>query len=192
MISRLGFLSRALAGLLLAAVSVMPAAAQSDGKVVIFAAASMKTALDAALVEWKKETSKDATVSYASSAVIARQIEQGAPADMFISADLEWMDWLQQRNLIKPETRKTLLGNALVLVFRGLLRNEGIDEQRHGDEEGATENHLHRLRLLRADSRVRCMKRNPSCSARAGRTRWPVSSMADISPMAACNTKDGA
>lgn len=117
MTSRIGFLGRALIGAWLALAAIGPAAAQADaGKPVIFAAASMKTALDAVLVLWKKETGKEASVSYASSAVLARQIEQGAPADMFISADLDWMDYVQKRNLIKPETRKTLLGNALVLV----------------------------------------------------------------------------
>jgi molybdate transport system substrate-binding protein len=54
--------------------------------------------------------------SFASSAVLARQIEQGAPADLFASADVDWMDWAQARNLIKPETRVDLLGNKLVVV----------------------------------------------------------------------------
>ena len=54
--------------------------------------------------------------SYAASSALARQIEQGAPADIFISADLDWMDYLQQRNLIKADTRTNLLGNTLVLI----------------------------------------------------------------------------
>ena len=83
---------------------------------VVFAAASLKTALDAIAADWKQETGKAVTISYASSATLARQVEQGAPADIFISADLEWMDWLQQRNLIKTNTRQTLLGNTLVLI----------------------------------------------------------------------------
>lgn len=83
---------------------------------VIFAAASLKTALDEIAADWKKETGKTVTISYAASSALARQVEQGAPAEIFMSADLDWMDWLQQRNLIKPDTRQTLLGNTLVLV----------------------------------------------------------------------------
>ncbi len=55
-------------------------------------------------------------ISYASSAVLAKQIEQGAPADIFISADLKWMDYLDKVKLLKPGTRRNLLGNALVLI----------------------------------------------------------------------------
>jgi molybdate transport system substrate-binding protein len=83
---------------------------------VIFAAASLKNVLDAIAASWKNETGKSVTISYAASSVLARQIEQGAPADIFISADLDWMDWLQQRHLIKANTRRVLLGNSLVLI----------------------------------------------------------------------------
>ncbi len=55
-------------------------------------------------------------ISYASSGVLAKQIEQGAPADVFISADIKWMDYLDKVKLLKPNTRRNLLGNALVLV----------------------------------------------------------------------------
>jgi len=92
-----------------------PARAQ-DGDVVVFAAASLKTALDAINAQWQKETGKKATISYASSPALAKQIEQGAPAHVFISADLDWMDYLAQKGLIKPETRFNLLGNRLVLI----------------------------------------------------------------------------
>lgn len=90
--------------------------AQANAPVVVFAAASLKTALDAIATDWKKETGKTVTIAYAASSALARQVEQGAPADIFISADLDWMDWMQQRNLIKPGTRQTLLGNTLVLI----------------------------------------------------------------------------
>jgi molybdate transport system substrate-binding protein len=93
-----------------------PLPAQAQGKPVVFAAASLNTALDAIASDWQKQTGKSVAISYASSAALARQIEQGAPADIFISADLDWMDWAQQRHLIKADTRETLLGNALVLV----------------------------------------------------------------------------
>jgi molybdate transport system substrate-binding protein len=104
-------------GLLLALpLSSLPAPAQEARPVTIFAAASLQTALNAVSAEWRRETGKSATFSYAASSALARQIEQGAPADLFASADLDWMDWLQARRLIRPETRRTLLGNSLVLI----------------------------------------------------------------------------
>ena len=84
--------------------------------VVVFAAASLKNALDAINEEWQKEAAKKAIISYAASPALAKQIEHGAPASVFISADLDWMDYLAQRNLIEPETRSYLLGNQLVLI----------------------------------------------------------------------------
>lgn len=105
--------------LLLVAVLVTagtPARAQDTRPVVVFAAASLQTALNAIAAEWQKETGKRATFSFAASSALARQLEQGAPADLFASADLDWMDWSQQRNLIRVETRRTLLANTLVLI----------------------------------------------------------------------------
>jgi molybdate transport system substrate-binding protein len=92
-----------------------PAIAQ-EGRVVVFAAASLKNALDDVAAKWQHDTGKHAVVSYAASPTLAKQIENGAPADIFISADLKWMDYLQQRNLIDPKTRVDLLGNSLVLI----------------------------------------------------------------------------
>jgi len=86
------------------------------GDLVVFAAASLKNALDAVNAQWQKETGKKALISYASSPALAKQIEHGAPAQMFISADLDWMDYAAQKNLIKPETRSNLLGNRIVLI----------------------------------------------------------------------------
>jgi molybdate transport system substrate-binding protein len=93
-----------------------PAARAQGGDVVVFAAASLKNALDAINAQWQKETGRKATISYAASSALAKQIEQGAPAQMFISADLDWMDYVAGKNLIKPETRSNLLGNRIVLV----------------------------------------------------------------------------
>jgi molybdate transport system substrate-binding protein len=93
----------------------LPAAAQGKD-VVVFAAASLKNALDAAAAQWQRETGKKMAISYAASNTLIKQIEQGAPADMFISADLDWMDYGQQKGLIKPDTRSNLLGNRLVLI----------------------------------------------------------------------------
>jgi molybdate transport system substrate-binding protein len=92
-----------------------PAEAQGTD-VVVFAAASLKNALDGVNTQWQKETGKKATISYAASPALAKQIEQGAPAQMFISADLDWMDYLARKSLIKPDTRSNLLGNRIVLI----------------------------------------------------------------------------
>jgi molybdate transport system substrate-binding protein len=80
--------------------------------ITIFAAASLKTALDevAALHAAKP------TISYGASSALAKQIENGAPADVFISADLDWMDYVEKKGLLAPSTRRNLLGNRLVLV----------------------------------------------------------------------------
>jgi molybdate transport system substrate-binding protein len=98
-----------------------PAAAPGLGtgtekSVVVFAAASLKTALDAVAAAWKINTGMTASIAYASSGTLAKQIEQGAPADIFISADLQWMETLEKAKLIRAETRRRLLGNKLVLI----------------------------------------------------------------------------
>jgi molybdate transport system substrate-binding protein len=83
---------------------------------VVFAAASLKNALDNVAADWAKASGDTATISYAASSALAKQIEAGAPADIFISADLDWMDYLEQRRLIKADTRRNLLRNRLVLI----------------------------------------------------------------------------
>jgi molybdate transport system substrate-binding protein len=92
-----------------------PALAQGRD-VLVFAAASMKNALDEIAAQWQRETGKKVAISYAASNTLIKQIEQGAPADIFISADLDWMDYGQQKDLIKTDTRVNLLGNKLVLI----------------------------------------------------------------------------
>jgi molybdate transport system substrate-binding protein len=87
-----------------------------EAKLVIFAAASLKDALDEANAAYQREKGQETATSYAASSTLAKQIEAAAPADIFISADLDWMDYLAKRNLIKPETRFNLLGNRLVLI----------------------------------------------------------------------------
>jgi molybdate transport system substrate-binding protein len=93
-----------------------PAARAQSGDVLVFAAASLKNAVDDIAAQWQRETGKKGVISYAASNTLIKQIEQGAPADIFISADLDWMDYGQQKNLIKPETRSNLLGNRIVLI----------------------------------------------------------------------------
>ena len=92
------------------------ARAQDNAGLTVFAAASLKESLDEAAATYQKQTGVPVRVSYAASSALARQIEQGAPADAFFSADLEWMDYLQQRDKLEPATRRNLLGNQLVLV----------------------------------------------------------------------------
>lgn len=104
-----------LAGLLII-LAAMVSPSFAGEPVRVFAAASLKNALDEAGAAWKAESGKAIVASYAASSALAKQIEQGAPADMFISADLDWMDYLDKKSFINPATRKNLLGNTLVLV----------------------------------------------------------------------------
>ena len=99
------------------ALSFLPGIAQAQENVVVFAAASLKNALDEIAATWSKDTGKSAPkISYGASPTLAKQIEQGAPADLFISADLDWMDYVAAKNLIKADTRFNLLGNKIVLI----------------------------------------------------------------------------
>ena len=82
----------------------------------VYAAASMKNALDDVSAAYTKETGKTPVLVYGASSTLARQIEKGAPADVFISADQDWMDYAQKHDLIDTSTRHNLLGNALVLI----------------------------------------------------------------------------
>jgi molybdate transport system substrate-binding protein len=84
--------------------------------VVVFAASSLKDALDDVTTRYLNATGKTVTISYGASSTLAQQIEQAAPADIFFSADLDWMNELQTRSLIQANTRVSLLGNQIVLV----------------------------------------------------------------------------
>lgn len=108
---------RRLAGVLAAFVlaAALPAAAQ-DKTITVFAAASMKNALDDANTAYAAKTGVKVTTSYGPSSGLSRQIEQGAPADVFISADTDWMDYAISRKSINEPTRTNLLGNAIVLI----------------------------------------------------------------------------
>src|SRR5262249_46249924 len=111
-IARRGFLATLLAAMVAAS---SPAFAQSSDPIV-FAAASLKNALDDAAAQWTRQSGKRVTISYGASSTLAKQIEAGVPAQMFISADPDWMNYLAEKNLIRPETRSNLLGNRIVLV----------------------------------------------------------------------------
>lgn len=99
----------------LAAGLALPAAAQ-EKSITVFAAASMKNALDDINAAFTKATGTKVTASYAASSALAKQIEGAAPADVFVSADLRWMDYVADKKLIKADTRVNLLGNKLVLI----------------------------------------------------------------------------
>jgi molybdate transport system substrate-binding protein len=100
--------------LVLSLLAAQPLAAQQT--ITVFAAASMKNALDDTNAAFTKATGVKVVASYAASSALAKQIESDAPADVFISADLQWMDYVGGKNLIKPDSRLNLLGNKLVLI----------------------------------------------------------------------------
>ncbi|SMY06897.1 molybdate ABC transporter substrate-binding protein [Flavimaricola marinus] len=89
-------------------------------QVVVFAAASLANALDAVAAEFEAETGHDVVISYGGSATMAQQIRQGAPAHLFVSANSEWMDVLEQEGLIREGSRADLLSNTLVLIGAGV------------------------------------------------------------------------
>lgn len=93
-----------------------PAAAE---EVVVFAAASMKTALDKVAADFQAATGNTVTISYAGSNALAKQIIEGAPADIFVSAAVNWMDEVEKAGLVVEGTRHDLFGNELVLVAHG-------------------------------------------------------------------------
>ena len=101
----------------LVVLGLMPGIVDAQEKTItVFAAASMKNALDDVNAAFLKATGIKVVVSYAASSALARQIEQGAPADIFASADLDWIDYSAQKKTIRDDTRVNLLGNRLVLI----------------------------------------------------------------------------
>lgn len=99
--------------MLLAGAGTAPA---QDKTITVFAAASLKNALDDINTAYAQRSGTRITVSYAASSALIKQIENGAPADVFASADLDWMDYGKQKDLIDASTRVNLLGNRLVLI----------------------------------------------------------------------------
>lgn len=108
------FIFTAAATLVIALVRQQAPAQQQS--ILVFAAASMKNALDDANNAFTKESGVKVVASYAASSALMKQIEQGAPADVFLSADIDWMDYGAKHGLIKSDTRFNLLGNRLVLI----------------------------------------------------------------------------
>lgn len=96
--------------------AVMPAQAQRRDGPLVLAAASLQESMNAAADAWARKGYQRPVLSFAASSVLARQAAAGARADLLVSADLEWMDFLEQRGMLAPGTRAPFLGNRLVLV----------------------------------------------------------------------------
>ena len=107
--------SLAVIGALVVFSSFTPAISRAD-TITVFAAASLKEALDEQAQRFEADTGQRVIAAYGASSALAKQIEAGAPAAVFISADLDWMDYLEQRSLLVPRSRAQLLGNSLVLI----------------------------------------------------------------------------
>lgn len=117
MIRRLGNAALVLAALVVVATAGhAPTARAAEEPVTVFAAASLKESAEKAAAAWRATGGADVTFSFAGSSALAKQIEEGAPADVFISADLKWMDHLDKAGMVKADTRINLLGNRIVLV----------------------------------------------------------------------------
>jgi molybdate transport system substrate-binding protein len=114
------FLRSSLLGVaLLLGTGIASGPAQSADDVLVFAAASLREALETIASDWSAEAGTNVIVSYAGSSALARQIQQGAPADIFISASTEWMDAVEASGDLREDTRRDLLGNSLVLIAHG-------------------------------------------------------------------------
>jgi molybdate transport system substrate-binding protein len=96
--------------------SAFPPASAEEKSLTVFAAASMKNALDDINAAYTAKTGVKVVASYAASSVLAKQIDQGAPADIFVSADTDWMDYAAARKTVNEATRTNLLGNSIVLI----------------------------------------------------------------------------
>jgi molybdate transport system substrate-binding protein len=101
---------------LFAVLALLVSAPMALADVTVFAAASLKTALDEIAADYAASTGTPVTVSYGGSSALAKQIAEGAPADIFLSASTAWMDDLASKGLIQPDSRRDLLGNSLILI----------------------------------------------------------------------------
>ena len=104
-----------------------PAAFADEKSLTTFAAASMKNALDEVDAAYTAKSGVKVTASYAASSVLAKQIDQGAPADIFLSADTDWMDYAIGKKNINEPTRVNLLGNTIVLIAPKDSKIDNVD-----------------------------------------------------------------
>lgn len=110
------------------ALCTMIVAPQVQAEITVFAAASLKTALDDVIETYEAETGEEVLASYAGSSALTRHIQYGAPADLVILANVAWMDVLEQGGELKPETRVDLLGNQLALIGHGAVAPFDLSE----------------------------------------------------------------
>lgn len=97
--------------------TMTPASPPGDGRgVLVFAAATVRPALEAIVADYRATGGGEVTVAYGPTPALAKQIENGAPADIFLSADPVWMEYLSERRLVRRHTRADLVGNVLVLA----------------------------------------------------------------------------
>jgi len=108
------------------ACAILCGAARAQEPVTVFAAASLKTALDDIADAYSKETGVTFHLSYAGSSALARQIEYGAPANIFVSANADWMDAIEAQDLLAHQTRRNLLTNRLVLIAPAAAKTRAI------------------------------------------------------------------
>ena len=134
-----------------------PPAASRRKTITVFAAASLKNALDDINAAFTARRGIKVVASYAASSALMKQIEQGAPADIFISADLDWMDYGSQKKLIKDDTRINLLGNRLVLIAPKDSKIGDVDDRAGLRSRQARRRrpHRHRRRAGRAGRPLR-------------------------------------
>lgn len=111
----------------LAGLALIFSAPAVPADVTVFAAASLKTALDGIAADWTAQTGTVVTLSYGGTPALAKQIAAGAPADIFLSASTAWMDDLQEKELIQDGSRRDLLGNSLILVATGQAAPVTVD-----------------------------------------------------------------
>lgn len=109
-------MNKTIFGVILGFALFVPSFAIAAEPVIVFAAASMKDVLDEAAEKFTAKEAIEIVTSLAGSSVLAKQIEAGAPAQIFISADLDWMDYLAERNLIRENSRVVIAGNALIII----------------------------------------------------------------------------
>ena len=158
----------ALACLVTGLVASSPAHAQ-ERTITVFAAASLKNAIDDTNAAFTKATGIKVVVSYAGTSALVKQIEAGAPADVFLSADLRWMDYVAGKKLIKPQTRVNLLGNTLVLIAR-----DPVQDQR-GDDRARFRHRQARRRWPHCSGRRQGGSRRPIRQGRVGVAgAWPA------------------
>jgi molybdate transport system substrate-binding protein len=145
-----------------------------DKTIIVFAAASMKNALDDVNDTFTTRTGIKIVTSYDASSALMKQIEGGAPADVFVSADLKWMDYGVEKKVINESTRINLLGNVLVLIAAKDSKIDHVDikpgfdlAKLAGDGRIATGD----VKAVRSDSTPRLRWRNSECGLLSNR-KW--------------------